>query len=231
MATDETKNSAVESWPKWVTALLLAYTIAAPTIAVSLGNNGGAAILAAAGAAALLLTRLHDITKFTLFGLKAELREAIGDAQATTEQLRKLAVSLAEPSLDYMAMHGVALKELSFGTQYANKQKIITALRELKVHDEKIREISSLWIEVTLRKLSNVIVQKLMAIDQTAANGFAQKIRLDDGNAATPDAIRAYFQKSNITDPEILELLDDYTHLAQTGEVKRPKVITVGVQP
>jgi hypothetical protein len=233
MADDpiESPKDATSHWQSWLPWLLLTYTVIAPTFAVLFGNNAGAGVLGAVGAAALVMTRLQDITKFALFGLKAELRKAVREANATTAQLRDLAVSLAEPSLNYMSMHGVMLSQLTFESQYTSKVRIVSALRRLKVSEAKIKEVSQFWIEIALRKLSNVMAQRLHTINPTIVDEFVDKIRLVNDRPTTTARIDQFLKKADIDDAEIMQLLSDYDHLAQTGEVRRPEVIEVGVQP
>ncbi len=216
-------------WGTWITRCLLGYTVLAPTIAVICGNNTGATILGAVGAATLLLTRLSDIQKFALFGLKAELRDAVREANATIDQLRDLALSLAEPNLNYMAMHNVMLMRLTSRTQYENKEKIVTALRKLKIPESKIQEASSLWVTITLRKMSYTMLHRLQELKIDAK--FNDEVRLTDGQPSPAATLKAFFATNGINDPKLLQLLSDYDHLARTGELRRPEVIDDGQQP
>ena len=50
-------------------------------------------------------------------------------------------------------------------------------------------------------------------------------------NPVKPDGLRKFLRDNNVTERAIFELADDYEHLFETGEVRRPDVFPVGIQP
>jgi hypothetical protein len=139
--------------------------IAAPILVLRTQNIKGAAsragLVAAVGAVALVLTRLPDITLFAALGMRAELRQTIEEANAKIAQLRTLALTIAEPELSQLAMSGMIFSRLSFSYQYERKKQIIETLRALGIPQDDIARVSRPWTDITLFKLSNVIVQTL----------------------------------------------------------------------
>jgi hypothetical protein len=88
-------------------------------------------LIAVVGAIAIVLTRLSDFTGFTALGMTAELRQTINEANATIAQLRTLALTIAEPELNQLAMSGIILSELRFSYQYDRKKQIVKNLADL----------------------------------------------------------------------------------------------------
>jgi hypothetical protein len=57
-------------------------------------------------------------------------------------------------------------------------------------------------------------------------------VRIDaPGNPVKPDVLRKFLRDNNVTEKDVVELVDDYEHLFETGEVRRPEVFPVGIQP
>ena len=46
-----------------------------------------------------------------------------------------------------------------------------------------------------------------------------------------PDGLRKFLRDNHVTDKAVVKLVDDYEHLFETGEVRRPEVFPVGIQP
>ena len=97
---------------------------------------------------------------------------------------------------------------------------------------DDITRATRVWTEVTLLKLSNVIALALEKTDKTLAEKF-RAMRTNGGKdkPAKPEILRAFLRNNDVTDNEVLELVDDYKHLYHTGEVRRPEVFPVGINP
>jgi hypothetical protein len=50
-------------------------------------------------------------------------------------------------------------------------------------------------------------------------------------NPVKPDVLRKFLRDNHVIDEAVVELVDDYEHLFETGEVRRPDVFPVGIQP
>ncbi len=210
---------------------LLGFLVVVPTVAVVFGNNSGAVILGAIGAAALLLTRLEDITGFKLPRLEAELKQSITEANTTIQQLRELALAIAEPTLNEMAMSGEISHRLDFSTHNESKEKIVSTLRKIGVPEHNLMKALGGWTEITLRKLSNLMSQRIHELHPELdmgvnLQGQFQAIRLIDGKAAKPEVISGFLHQHKLYYAELLKMADDYKHLHSTGEVRRPELLT-----
>jgi hypothetical protein len=191
----------------------------------------GAGFLGILGVAALILTRLPDITLFSMLGVSAELRHTIDEANAKIAQLRELAVAVAEPELSQLAMSGVMFSQLSFSYRNERKIQIVMTLKSLGVPQAEIDRALEVWNDVTLRMLSNVIMQALIKTAPDVGEKF-KSIRLDsDEKSAKPTALKSFLSENHVTDAEVSALIDDYDHLFATGDVRHPDKFPVGIQP
>jgi hypothetical protein len=139
------------------------------------------------------------------------------EANATINQLRKLA------EMSELAMNGAMLSEL--------RKQIVDTLKSLGVSEDDIATALRVWMPARLRKLSNVIAIAIAKTDNALAEKF-RAMRTDaDENPASPDKLREFLRDNHITDKDVIELVDDYEHLFETGEVRRPDVFPVGIQP
>jgi hypothetical protein len=154
----------------------LACFLAALILALPLRTQSikGTAVIAGVGALALVMTRLPDITLLDALGIRTELQHTINEANATIAQLRKLAVTIAEPELSQLAMSGAMLSELRFEYQYDQKKQIVDTMKSLGVSQEDITAALRVWTPATLRKLSNVIAEAIGKTDK-ALGGKIQR--------------------------------------------------------
>jgi hypothetical protein len=197
--------------------------ILAAFVALRTRSIKGTSLVAAVGALALTMTRLSDITLLDALGIRTELQHTIDDATAKIAQLRKLAVAISEPQLSELAMNGAMLSEL--------RKQIVDTLKSLGVSEDDIATALRVWMPARLRKLSNVIAIAIAKTDNALAEKF-RAMRIDaHENPANPDKLREFLRDNHITDKDVIELVDDYEHLFETGEVRRPDVFPVGIQP
>jgi len=67
--------------------------------------------------------------------------------------------------------------------------------------------------------------------DKQLAEKFAG-VRIDaHENPVKPDVLRKFLSDNHVTDKAVVELVDDYERLFETGEVRRPEVFPVGIEP
>lgn len=78
---------------------ILMIVVGVPTLAF-FGKSTAAGLFLLAGIVAVLVGRLHLVEELTLGPLKARLRASIEEANATLQQLRGLALGLAEARVE-----------------------------------------------------------------------------------------------------------------------------------
>jgi hypothetical protein len=128
-------------------------------------------------------------------------------------------------------MNGAMLSELRFSYQYERERQIVATLNSLGVSQDEITAATHLWTVLTLRKLSAGIARDIGETDKQLAEKFAE-VRVDaHENPVKPDVLRKFLRDNHVIDKAVVELVDDYEHLFETGEVRRPDVFPVGIQP
>ena len=211
-----------------VACFIIALILALP---LRFRNLKSSAAIVAVGAFALVMTRLPAITLLDALGIRMELQSTLKEANATIKQLRQLAVAISEPQLSELAMNGAMLSELRFSYQYERERQIVATLNSLGVSQDEITAATHVWTVVTLRKLSAIIARDIGEIDKQLAEKFAE-MRVDaHENPVKPDVLRKFLRDNHVIDEAVVELVDDYEHLFETGEVRRPDVFPVGIHP
>jgi hypothetical protein len=128
-------------------------------------------------------------------------------------------------------MSGAMLSQLSFEYQYDRKKQIIGTMKSLGVSQEDITAASRVWTLATMRKLSNVIAEAIGKTDRDRAVKFSSA-RLDAReDPVKPEVLRDFLRDNHVTEKGVVELVDDYEYLFKTGEVRRPEVFPIGIQP
>jgi hypothetical protein len=123
------------------------------------------------------------------------------------------------------------LSELRFEYQYDQKKQIVDTMKSLGVSQEDITAALRVWTPATLRKLSNVIAEAIGKTDKALGEKF-REARIDaHENPVKPEVLREFLRDNHIAEKGVVELVDDYDHLFKTGEVRRPEVFPVGIQP
>ena len=212
-----------------VTALLVLYITVSPVVAIIYRNVPAAVVLVTAGTVAVFLTRLDRLTELSVYGLRVRLQKALDEANATIAQLRALGKSLARPILNELAMSDVPLAGRPFEDQYADKKAIMDSLSTLGLSRREIKEVSELWTHVTTRKLSNYIAGR---IQDLSAELREEVLRTRvEGQPMRPAAFANLIKRNNITDAEVLALVEDYKLLWKTGEMQNPAALPFSVQP
>jgi hypothetical protein len=103
------------------------------------------------------MARFDDLAAFSLGPLKAEMRETIAEANATLEQLRAVATSMATATLtDLMAGHFQV--GMSFAKRLELHDMLMEQLKALGVSDEQRERVAEYW-----RKGIGVIYWRIIA--------------------------------------------------------------------
>jgi hypothetical protein len=211
--------------------ILIAYVMAAPIIATLLFKRAAPAyVFVVAGAVGLLFTRLPDISSFELWGLKATLERQIAKAEVTIEQLRKLAAAIAKANLTEIAMQGQMLINLKTEGKFEIRDRIIGALKEIGVSESDIRDAQFIWVGVYCHILLGMIEKEAAKTIPTANQEIRNLPATKSYGAPSPEALREWALSKQINSPMLNKLLDEYTYLWATGEMKNPSLIPHGSQ-
>lgn len=214
----------LDRYKEVISGLLLLYLVAMPTAGVIKGELEAAGFFAGIGIAALLMLRLPDLVEFKAFGLEAKLRESIREAEATIDQLRELAATLAGPALDDLAMHGQTFTHLTFEHRCSQKERIVTTLRSIGLAETKIEEVADLWTSVARFFVAAEMNARVHKRNPQLARELRKVIGKRD-DLSPPAQIKAFLDAHEI-EADVLEIFDDYDRLWRTGELRHPERIS-----
>ncbi|MBS0538953.1 MAG: hypothetical protein JSR47_09370 [Proteobacteria bacterium] len=173
---------------------ILMITIGTPLFAF-LGKNAAASCVLVAGIVAVLVGRLHLVEELALGPLKARLRASIDEANATTQQLRSVAIALAEASLTDL-MSGNFFDGMSLHRRFEMRDIIVKSLVELGLTQSDIQNASRTWnkgIQVTYhRAIRNAFPKE---IDQKARDEFESMLGFRRLVSANPRPVRSLRQE------------------------------------
>ena len=210
-------------------AVLMAFTIAAPTAAVIAGQNTGAGILAAVGLACMLMLRLEDIAEIGAFGLRAKLRQAIHEAEITTDGLRSLALALAKPILSELAMHGQMMSRINTEELSESHDNIIKSLRDLNASPAELAKANEIWAHVALIKLVQLIRARLVQTNNSSTEMALSSLVQTKGGDLSASDVSNFLDHNDIHDIEIAELSKDINYLKINGSFRRPSAIPFNI--
>lgn len=199
---------------------ILMIVVGVPTLAF-FGKSTAAGLFLLAGIVAVLVGRLHLVEELTLGPLKARLRASIEEATATLQQLRTLALSLAEASLtDLMA--GNFFDNMSLRQRLAMHDVIIKSLYDLGLSPTEVQKASANWnkgIGVTYhRAIRSALPQNL---DRATKDGFDSFLEFKEWKTATPDEVERFLKEHDLLTPQIADWVADYRHFEETKEIRR----------
>jgi len=208
-------------------ALIVVFLPVPVAILTGSAANGGLCFLS--GTLSVFFSRLDSLEEFSLGPLKAKLRRAIDEANATVEQLRDLGCQLSDAILSQLVsseMLGVHDSK----DKHVLKGRIISCLTDLGVSSTQKEQAQRGWkrgISVLyVRRIESSIFDdgvinenkkdgELEALDEI--HSHSNMFLWDVPNS---DIIRAILVKHSVSKPLLNKLLDDYQRFLETSEVQ-----------
>lgn len=215
----------------------IAFTLLAPVvIGVYFQDSSSAWIAVTCGVFVTLMAKFDDLVEFSLGPLRARMRETISEANATIDQLRKLAVTSARATLtDLMA--GNFMDGTSLRTRLDLHDQFIDTLRRIGVPDLEIKESDEMWRKgigiIYHRAVRKLLKEQLSQLQAESDAGKALRQTLDDfqdlldfesWTAPSPERIENFLKDRNANNKENAEMVSDYRHFLTTGEIRRRDV-------
>lgn len=193
--------------PAWIRLVLaiLGFALAVGALIVFgwLGQAERGASIAAAGLILILASRFDQLTSIKAFGIEAELKEKVKEADDAIRHLRELAVSLAEPTLRHGMRLGRMGTFLNFREAIDLQASVETALRKLQVSDDQIKALRKDYEYYTLVDLCEIVREKLRKhiLEENALEEkqirekYGSPIRDVEGHSRDWSALRARHEK------------------------------------
>lgn len=229
------------SWRRWLFLAAFVAAVPVPIIFIAIGREQGAWIAVLAGVVGMLLTRLDDVESFALGPLKAQMRKEIERAKdateranATVEQLRRLALALAGPTLSTT----LVTPRFSAGPspdQYAARDQIVAELRALGVPERDIDRALVRWnrgAEMDHQDAIYSAARAVFADDPTAVTKLASlgehvnntRLRLSRGEAVPAEEFFKLVREVGLDVPGVTEAIADLAHFQKHRALRRPDV-------
>ncbi len=193
-------------------------------------------IAVGAGAIALAFINIDKIQRFKGVGFEAEMKRAVEEANATIEQLREVASTVTEAVLtDLMA--GNFMDGTTLTTRLELHDHLLSNLRKIGASARQIAKADDMWkkgisvifhrgIRAALegRKKPCELNIEAGELVLQASRDFQQLINFDDWGVPSSAELRKFVETKNVMNPEVDELLKDYSIFEESDEFRRRDV-------
>lgn len=212
------------------------FTIIAPIIiGVWFKDPSTSWVSALCGAFVTFVSRLDDIAELSLGPVKAKMREAIQEANATVEQLRALAESISGTSLTALMAGNFGFRDgLSLEGRLELHDNLVQSLRKIGLPDQRISELDRKWkqgIGVIYHRAIAPLIDERPEPNRINPNatpkqledraGWDELLEFNQWKVSSPTNMRNYLKSREIENPEIDAWVNDYQHYLETGEIRR----------
>ncbi|MGV8865225.1 MAG: hypothetical protein ACOH2T_29315 [Pseudomonas sp.] len=202
-------------------------------LAIWLGSAKFGVLCFVSGTLAVLFSKIETLEELSVGPLKAKLRKAIDEANATVEQLRTLGSELSDATLSLLMatefMNGMDVK-----AKFALHRKIIECLTNLGASDEQIQNAQGNWLKGVSVMYLRLIRQHVegresftqrnldVGADELAASSeiFAMS-NFDIWHVPTPSEMRETLRKHSISNVVASEWISDYETFLKTSTIPR----------
>lgn len=193
-------------------------------------------IIVVAGAIGLAFVNIDKIQRFKGAGFEAEMKRAVEEANATIEELREVATTSAQAILtDLMAgnfMDGTTLeKRLELHDQ------LVANLRDIGASQAQINKADDMWrrgigiiffrgIRAALegRDKKSQINTNAEKHVLDASREFQELLNFKEWKTPSSKELREFCSSKDVMNPEVDELLKDYTEFEKSSTFRRRNV-------
>ncbi len=212
------------------------FTIIAPIFIGTRFNDPSTSWVAAlCGAFITFISKLDDIAELSLGPVRAKMRETIQEANATIEQVQKIASNISEPMLSTLMAGNFGFRDgLGLSHRLDLHDSLVKSIHEIGVSDKRISEMDKAWARgigviyyraiaplIDGREEPNIINSNATKEQNEAREGWDKLLDFDNWQAPTPDQMKSYIESIRIENTEIDEWIDDYRNYIETGEIRR----------
>ncbi len=205
--------------------ILLVIIVVISTIIAWFNKTSVAWIFMISSFGALLLANLDKLKKFKLWGLEAELKDMISEANATIEQLKILAKAIAKPTIGLIAADMMPNIPFPLLFKHNMVSEINKALNILGLTKSGIVEASSIYYMLMLYLHGVMITKDIKTIEPDILMKLHLRIN-DDGNyqLATPKEYESFLKERDLLNEERKELIEDLQYFISHQEFRRPQI-------
>ena len=193
-------------------------------------------IIVVAGAIALAFLNIDKIQKFKGAGFEAEMKRAVEEANATIEQLREVAATSSEVILTDL-MGGNFMSGTTLEKRLDLHDQLIGNLKDIGASKKQIENADEMWkrgigiifhrgIRSALedREHPNRINTKAEKHVLEASKEFQDLLKFEEWKVQSSDEFREFINRKDVMNPEVDELLKDYSKFVESGKFRRRDV-------
>ena|SRR5579862_2684757 len=199
---------------KFLFGLMLFCILLISAITSWIGRNDTGWLILIGSSAMILLANLNKLKSIKFYGLAAELKETIQEANLTIDQLKTLAMVLAEPAISLIAATGTP-RPLPLIYRKSLVDRINFVLKNIEVPEEEIRRMNDVFRH-TLRLWHGVrIVEGIQNVPQD--------LHLPHKQFATPENYEQFLTSRDMLTNERKELIEDLKYFIEKDDLRRPE--------
>lgn len=181
-----------------------------------IGRNDTSWLILIGSAAMILLANLSKLKSIKIYGLEAELRETIHEANLTIDQLKSLAIVLAEPAISL-----IAASDASIPMPFLYRKNLVDRINFILKNNIEVSEDE-------IRRMNDVFRCRLRMRHGARIVANIQDIPLDlhltfDGKFALPEHYEKLLADQNMLTNERRELIEDLKYFIEKDELRRPE--------
>lgn len=197
------------------------------------GDTGLSALVAACGAFVTVMAKFEAIIELSFGPLKARMAESVMEANATTEQLRDVALTSAKSAITSLMAESF-LGSLGFRSRFDMHEQILRQLRETGATEEQIKDADEYWtcgLHIIYSRAIQSQLEEIKKRDGTPRETQEELARLvkdlrdlidmDLWSVPSPSIFRRIITERGLMTAEIDEWISDYEHFSRTGEIRR----------
>lgn len=184
----------------------------------------------------LMVINIEKIEVFKLWGLEAQLKKTIAEANATLKQLQDMALSLSTPVYSELALQGMFMHTVTFENRYQYKLSLDKSLEEVGIPKEKIEEASKLWTIVAAYGLSLLITkddkgETILTEADAKEWDTLSCLYFKDDKFIPADQIQKFLEDKKLLNTTTEEKLSDYRFFLAKKEIRRTERWRAGFSP
>ena len=166
------------------------------------------------------------------------MRETIQQANATIEQVQRIARNISETTLTALMAGNFGFTDgLNLESRLDLHDRLVQSLKEIGIPDKDISELDAKWKQgigviyhraiaplIDDREEPHRINPNATEEQEKVRAGWDELLEFEQWKAPTPAEMTIYLESVGFLTDEINEWIDDYRHFVETGEINRREV-------
>lgn len=218
---------------KIIHVITIFYTLGAPLYFGVQDKPGPMFIALLGGVIVLIFLNLGKFKKWRLTptGLEAELREIADEAYATLDNLKDLAVDLADPIITFITMQNRIIQYIPLDGKIEMVNEISSTLKKFHIDDKKINATRKMFDAALIVDHIKRINQQVEQIEAISGDVKSQILLLSEHKnmyeavKLRKGEIEHIFEKNTIiNNPELHKFIKDLDYYIEEKNIRRPEI-------